>query len=128
MGCVGRVSINSSPRKLSISYLLWVPSNRANSFAAHVIQRQALLLSLDIPDGDESSTAASRHDVSNLFIPIQAFNIIGTGCIVAKSEWTFKIVDIGNEEFAFSTTASQEVGVLRVELEGLDGTRVIGGS
>lgn len=75
-----------------VPHLRGVPRNSADSFASHVVESQALLLGLDIPDGHEASAAASDQDVCNLLIPVQAFDVIRTGRSRAQSEWVLNIV------------------------------------
>lgn len=87
-----------------MSYPLRIPCNSADSFAADVIQSQTLLLRFDIPDGHETSAATSDQNMCDLPIPIQAFNIICAGRIVSQSEGVVNIIQVGNEELAFSTT------------------------
>lgn len=111
----------------AISYLLRVPCNRADSFAANIVEGEALFLRLDIPDGHETGTASSNQNVSDLFVPVQALNIVCAGRIVAQPERVFDVVQVGNKELALGTTGGQEVGVFGVELESLDRAGVFRG-
>lgn len=62
----------------------------------------------------------------DLLIPIQAFDIIGTGSGTSQSERAFHIVEIRNIKFSICAPGCKEVGVFGVELERLDGPRVLG--
>lgn len=80
--------------RILVFYLLRIPCNSADSFPAHVVECQAFLLRLDIPHCDETSTATGDQDVGNLLIPIQALNIIGTGCCSSQSERILYVVQV----------------------------------
>lgn len=62
----------------------------------------------------------------DLLIPIQAFDIIGTGSGTSQSERAFHVVEIGNIKFSICASGCEKVGVFGVELERLDGSRVLG--
>lgn len=103
------ISIKLGAILIWMPYLFWIPGYCANSFSAHVVQRQALLLGLDVPDGYESSTATSDHNVCNLLVPVQTFNVICAGRIVAQSERVLDVVEVGDEKLALCATAGQQV-------------------
>lgn len=76
------------------SYLLRIPSNSANSLPAHVVEGQALLLRLDIPDGHKAGAATSHQDVGNLPVPVQAFDVVCTSRCRTQSEWVLNMVQV----------------------------------
>lgn len=75
-----------------VPHLRGVPRNSADSFASHVVESQALLFGLDIPDRHKAGAATSDQDVCNLLIPVQAFDVIRAGRSCAQSEWVLNIV------------------------------------
>lgn len=74
------------------SHLRGVPCNSADSLPSHVVQRQALLLGLHIPDSHEAGAATSHQDVCDLLIPVQAFDIICASSSRAESEGILDVV------------------------------------
>lgn len=80
------------------SHLFRIPSHRTDSFPAHVVQGQAFPLRLHIPHGHESRIATGNQDMRNLLIPVQAFDIVGTGSGASQSERVLDIIQIGDVE------------------------------
>lgn len=80
------------------TYPLGIPCDCADSLPALVVQCQTLLFRLDIPNRHEARTATSDKDMRDLFIPIQAIDIVCAGGVVAQSEWILDVVQIPNEQ------------------------------
>lgn len=127
VGCEIAVSNIFQSNQWGQPYPLRIPSNSTDGFPADVVQGQTLLLRFDIPNGHETSTATGNHDVGDFPVPVQAFNIVCASRIVSQPEWVLNVVQVGDEQLALSTTGGQEVRVLGVELESLDGAGVFRG-
>lgn len=97
VGCP-KSEIKSATVDFVQSHLLRIPRHCANSFPAHVVQGQALLPRLDIPDSDKASTATRDQDVCDLLIPVQAFNIVSAGSGASESVRVRDIVEIRDVE------------------------------
>ncbi len=75
-----------------------IPGNRADGLATQIVQRQTLLLGLDVPDGHEAAAAAGGQDVRDLFVPVDRFKVIGACGGRAQAEGVGNIVEVGDEE------------------------------
>lgn len=82
----------------SSSYLLRVPGDRADGFAAHVIERQALLPRLNVPYRDEACTATGHQNMRDLLVPIQTLDIVCAGRGAPKSVRVCDVVQVGDVE------------------------------
>lgn len=77
-----------------VLYLLRIPGNSAHSFPSHIVESQALLLSLDIPHGDETSAATCNQDMCHLLVPIQTLDIVSASGGASKSVRVLKVVEV----------------------------------
>ena len=81
------------------THILRIPSHRTDWLSAQNIERQALLLRLDVPDRHESPTAAGSQDVRYLLIPVYGLKVVGAGRgSRPQSKWVCDVVQVGDEE------------------------------
>lgn len=83
------------------SNLFGVPSYSADGLSIVVGKGKTLFLCLHIPDGDKTTAGACHQNMRNLFIPIQAFDVVGTSG-VSKTEWVLDVVQVRDEELPCS--------------------------
>ena len=81
------------------SNLFGVPSHSADGFAVVVGKSKALFLCLDIPDSDKTTAGTCHQNMRDLFIPIQAFDVVGTSG-VSETERVLDVVQVRNEELS----------------------------
>lgn len=81
------------------SNLFGVPSHGADGFAVIVGKSKALFLCLDIPDSDKTTAGTCYQNMRDLFIPIQAFDVVGTSG-VSETERVLDVVQVRDEELS----------------------------
>ena len=106
VGYVGSNQQQANPSRQTVSYLLRIPSNGADSLSTHIIESEALLLRLDVPNCDKPSTATSDQNVRNLPVPVQAFNVICASCCGTQAGRFIEIIEVGDEQLALRATSS----------------------
>ncbi len=79
-------------------HLVWVPCNCADCFSPEIIESQAFFLGLDIPYSDKATTTSGHHDMRNLLVPVQTFDIVSPGGGISQPEGIRDIVEVRNEE------------------------------
>lgn len=90
------LDIEISVKESRVLYLLRIPGNSAHSFPPHIVERQTLLLCLDIPHGDETRAATCNQDMCHLLVPIQTLDIVGASGGASKSVRILKVVEVVN--------------------------------
>lgn len=83
------------------SNLFRVPSHSADGFPVVVGKGKTLFLCLDIPDSDETTAGTCHQNMRDLFIPIQAFDVVGTSG-VSETERVLDVVQVRDEELSRS--------------------------
>ena len=86
------------PREVIVFYLARVPSYSTDGFSAHVIERQALFLRLDVPDRDKTAAASRDCNMWYILVPVQTIEIIGASHGVAHAIGTINVIEVGDEK------------------------------
>lgn len=81
------------------SNLFGVPRHSADGFPVIVGKGKALFLCLDIPDSDKTTAGTCHQDMRDFFIPIQAFDVVGTSG-VSETERVLDVVQVRDEELS----------------------------
>jgi hypothetical protein len=116
---VGRDSGDQSSRNIR------VPRYCAHCLPAKVVQRQVLLLALDVPNRHKASAASCCQDMRDLLVPVQCSVFVGVRPGLSESERLRIVIEIVHEELAFGASGGEDVRSEGVELYRLDGTGVL---
>lgn len=100
VGCPCQSMDSRLPRGC-ISNLFGVPRYSADGLSVVVGKGKTLFLCLHIPDGDKTTAGTCHQNMRNLFIPVQAFDVVGTSG-VSQTEWVLDVVQVRDEELPHS--------------------------
>lgn len=78
----------------SKSHPIGVPRYGANRFPTQVVQRQALLLGLHVPNSHKACIATGDQDMRHLLVPVQTLDVVCSGGRGSETDWAGSVVHI----------------------------------